>query len=184
MPDGDDRGWAVGFVRPEAWRAARRESGAGRFGGSSSSLLPIIGTAKQNAEDHHVRYDRGRDDDDGDVIRGAEVAHDAGAAGLNEGVGEIDEADDAHSPCERDAEPRARPKRCDGCKRENSGERRPEGGRYRETLRERGSHPAPEPGSPGRCSGRPEPQEAAGAPTPAETQRGAVRRTTAPADPS
>jgi len=41
---------------------------------------------------------------------------------------------------ERDAEPRARPKRCDGCKRENSGERRPEGGRYRETLRERGSH--------------------------------------------
>ncbi len=85
-----------------------------------------------------MRYDRGRDDDDGDVIRGAEVAHDAGAAGLNEGVGEIDEADDAHSPCERDAEPRARPKRCDGCKRENSGERRPEGGRYRETLRERG----------------------------------------------
>src|SRR5439155_26103675 len=62
-------------------------------------------------------YDRGRDGDDGDVIRGAEVAHDAGAAGLNEGVGEIDEADDAHSPCERDAEPRARPKRGDGCKR-------------------------------------------------------------------
>src|SRR5436189_6060290 len=37
MPDGDDPGWASGFARPEAWRAARRGSGAGRFGGSSSS---------------------------------------------------------------------------------------------------------------------------------------------------
>src|SRR5438132_10191446 len=109
MPDDVDRGWAVALVRPEAWRAVRRVSGAGRYQGSSSFLLPTIGTSKQDAEDHHVRHDRGRNDDDGDVIRGAQVAHDAGAAGLNERVREVDETDHAHGPRERDTEPRPRP---------------------------------------------------------------------------
>src|SRR5438876_2175406 len=137
MPDDVDQGWAVALVRPGAWRALRRESDAGRFGGSLSSVRGIIGTAKQDAEDHHVGDDRGGDDDDGDVIGGAQVAHDAGAASLHERVGEIDEANDAYSPRERDPEPRARPKRCHGRKREHGGERRPEGGGYREALRER-----------------------------------------------